>query len=426
MLKDLHFRFTGFHGSRGRCHIRLIRAAGDKPLVIVCSQYINYYGTSVTNAVETIAKKLFYDIANKHIEGDDICSHLCIHRWWDSDVNLFDKLLSFIFPQKYKSRFSSLRIDLVEYFSKIVWVENYPETFSVYSGKKHLAIVKMSNNGYPNWFGINDNLFFKETGFTISEVLPDDDELDLNKVELKIDYAKYDVDELGNWQGYSIRRWTKKIVEQLPERLSAFRHEHSIDNEEDISELSIQDQISKFFCVELPAPELFEREFKFSKILGINVKGKEKSTDFVIYKPNREIDSLLEVKRTSFYNNNLVNEIKKDIARLILLSDKLHCYCYFLLYGNVNLLEKELLKLDKYLSLNDEISFMKKEFLINGGDFKSEYDELIKFRNINKGHTMLQGKKLNQKNGVFLWQVAVNKEMLTLHRGYEFILWNYK
>ncbi|MBN3104381.1 hypothetical protein [Pectobacterium brasiliense] len=425
MLKDLHFRFTGFHGSRGRCHIRLVRADHDKPLVIICSQYINYYGTSVTNAVEIIAEKLFYDIANKRIEGNDISYPLSIHRWWDSDVNLFDKLISLIFPQKYKSRFSSLRLDLVESFSKITWVENYPEAFSKFSGKKHLAIVKIDNDGCPHWFGIKDELFLKETGFIISEILPDDAELDLNKVESKMDYSRDDIDELSNRQGYSIRRWTKKIVEQLPERLSAYRYEHSIDNEEGINELSIQDQISKFFCVELPAPELFEREFKFSKILGINVKGKEKATDFVIYKPNREIDSLLEVKRTSLYNN-LAIEIKKDIARLLLLSDKLHCYCYFLLYGNIDFLEKELLKLDKYLSLNDDVSFMTKDFLINRGDFKSEYDEVIKSRGISKGYTMLQGRNINQKNVVFLWQIAVNKEMLTLHRGYEFVLWNYK
>ncbi|MDY4366977.1 hypothetical protein SNR26_04075 [Pectobacterium brasiliense] len=425
MLKDLHFRFTGFHGSRGRCHIRLVRADHDKPLVIICSQYINYYGTSVTNAVEIIAEKLFYDIANKRIEGNDISYPLSIYRGWDSDINFFDKLISLIFPRKYKSRFSSLRLDLVESFSKIIWIENYPETFSKFSEKKHLAIVKIDSDGYPHWFGIRDELFFKDTGLSISEILPDDDELDLNKVESKIDYSRDDIDELGNWQGYSIRRWTKKIVEQLPERLSAYRYEHSIGNEEGINELSIQDQISKFFCVELPAPELFEREFKFSKILGLNVKGKEKATDFVIYKPNREIDSLLEVKRTSF-NNNLAVEIKKDIARLLLLSEKLHCYCYFLVYGNIDFLEKELLKLDKYLSLNDDISFMTKDFLINRGDFKSEYDEVIKSRGISKGYTMLQGRNINQKNGVFLWQIAFNKEMLTLHRGYEFILRNYK
>lgn len=49
MLKDIHFRFIGFHGSRGRCHIRLIRAARDKPMVIVCSQYMSYYGTYQKN-----------------------------------------------------------------------------------------------------------------------------------------------------------------------------------------------------------------------------------------------------------------------------------------------------------------------------------------------------------------------------------------
>jgi hypothetical protein len=55
MLKDIHLRFVGFHASTGRCQIRLARLGRDKPLVIVCSQYKNYYGTSVTNALEIMS-----------------------------------------------------------------------------------------------------------------------------------------------------------------------------------------------------------------------------------------------------------------------------------------------------------------------------------------------------------------------------------
>lgn len=426
MLKDIHFRFIGFHGSRGRCHIRLIRAARDKPMVIVCSQYMSYYGTSVTNAVEIIAEKLFYDIVNERIEGEKINFPFSIYRHWHSDANFFDKFLSFLFPSKYRTRFSSLKINIVESFSKIIWVENYPEKFSVYSNRKHISIVEMGRDGYPRWLDINSDCFLKKTGLTLTEALPDDDVLDLNKIEIKMDYSKEDFDELGNLHGYSISRWTKKIVEQLPERLSAFRHEHSISGADDINELSIHDQISKFFCVELPVSELFEREFRFSKILDANHKGKEKAADFVLYKPNREIDSVLEVKRTSCSNNNLEYEIKKDLARLLLLSERLNCYCYFLLYGNVDILEGISSKLDEYLSFNDDSSFITREFLINQNDFKSKYGDLLYANGIKSGGSMLQGKNFIKKNGVYLWQIAVYSDMLIQHRGYEFILKKYK
>jgi hypothetical protein len=106
MLKDIHLRFVGFHASTGRCQIRLARLGRDKPLVIVCSQYKNYYGTSVTNALEIIAETLFYQIANNQVDGVSFDMSLPIYEEWHADVNFFDKILAKIFPEKYGGRFS--------------------------------------------------------------------------------------------------------------------------------------------------------------------------------------------------------------------------------------------------------------------------------------------------------------------------------
>lgn len=72
MIKDLHFSFPGFSGTTGYCHLRVAMKSTESKIVIVCSQYKNYYGTSVTNAVETIAQKFFYDVANKNIANIEI------------------------------------------------------------------------------------------------------------------------------------------------------------------------------------------------------------------------------------------------------------------------------------------------------------------------------------------------------------------
>ena len=72
VIKDLHFNFVGFHGTDGYCHLRVAQKSSKKKMVIVCSQYKNYYGTSPTNAMELIAEKFFYDVANKNIEGFDL------------------------------------------------------------------------------------------------------------------------------------------------------------------------------------------------------------------------------------------------------------------------------------------------------------------------------------------------------------------
>ena len=149
MLKNIHLRFFGFHGSAGRCQIRPARLGKDKPLVIVCGQYKNYYGTSVTNALEIIAETLFYQIANNQVDGVSFDKPLPVYEEWHADVNLFDKILTKIFPAKYGDRFSTRRLNIPEIFREIVWIENYPIDIKGFSFEKHVSVVTLNDFGSP-------------------------------------------------------------------------------------------------------------------------------------------------------------------------------------------------------------------------------------------------------------------------------------
>jgi len=64
------FVFPGFIDD-GVCGITIGESKGS-PIVVICSQKINYHGTSVTNALESIAFKLVDDALEGHLSK--VCS----------------------------------------------------------------------------------------------------------------------------------------------------------------------------------------------------------------------------------------------------------------------------------------------------------------------------------------------------------------
>jgi hypothetical protein len=423
MLKDIHFRFTGFHGSAGRCQIRLARLSKDKPLVIVCSQYKNYYGTSVTNALEIIVEALFYQVAINKISGVAFDDPLPVFEEWHADANVFDKLLARMHPAKYGHRFSVRRLNIQEIFSRIVWVENYPQDIKSFSFEKHLSVVTLDASGSPTWHGRPTEKWLEEkTGFGIDELLPKDESLDLDSIEAKIETYPTAEEELQSFPGYHQVRWTKELLDFLPGLLSSARAYRGRSGNDDLEELSIHDEIEKFLAVKLPARELFEREFKFSKKLDIYVKGKEKAVDFALFAPDGDvIDSLLEVKRTSSASSDLLDEVMKDLARLLLLSKRFRCSCYLLVCGDAEVIESELSKM-AYLSLTDEDKLRDQQYSISSADFDTEYGALLERFDIQDGASKLQGKTKSGSNLSILWQIGVAQAELHMHRPYAFTL----
>jgi hypothetical protein len=424
MLKDIHLRFVGFHGSAGRCQIRLARLGRDKPLVIVCSQYKNYHGTSVTNALEIIAETLFYQIANNQVDGVSFDMPLPIYEEWHADVNFFDKILAKTFPEKYGGRFSTRRLNIPEIFSKIVWIQNYPVDTRWFSFEKHVSVVTLNDSGSPTWQGRpTAKWLIEKTGFDIDALLPQDDSLDLDAVESKIETLPQSEEELRSIPGYHHVRWTEEIVRFLPGLLSSARAYRGRTDQSDLEELSVHDEIEKFLAIKLPARELFTRVFQFSKELGIYKGGKEKAIDFALFTPEGDrVDSLLEVKRTSSKSAGLQSEVTKDIARLLLLSQRFHCSCYLLICGNMNVIRNELAKLDKYISLVDEDPSRDRQFSVPSENFDKEYRSLIDRFQIATGFSRLQGENSSGSNLAILWQIAANRDNLRMHRPYEFNL----
>jgi hypothetical protein len=425
MLKDIHFRFPGFHGSAGRCHIRLARADRRSPLVVVCSQYTNYQGTSVTNALEIIAATLFDQIARGEISGVSLDEPLPWQSEWHSDVQWFDKVLARVFPEKYENRFLTTYVDASKAFSKVVWIENYPvELTSSLFPFKHLSAVTLDESGSPVWHHrITSEWLVEKTGFSIDALLPLDESLDLRAIESGIEIIPHTTQELWSVPGYHHVRWTKELLDFLPGLLSSARAYRGRSGEADLDEYAVHDEVEKFLAVSLPARELFKREFKFSKLLNIYRGGKEKAVDFALYSPEGEsVDSLLEVKRTSAQSNDLRAEVTKDIARLLLLSSQICRSCYLLVCGATEIIDRELAAMGMCLSLADEDDSRDRQFKTSDIRIDSEYAGLLQQFDVNHGFSKLQGITSAGPNRAVLWQIAAQHADLRMHRPYEFSL----
>jgi hypothetical protein len=228
MLKDIHLRFSGFHGSAGRCQIRLARLNKDKPLVVVCSQYRNYFGTSITNGLEVIVATLFRLIANNQIDGISFEAPIPTYDEWNSDASFFDKILAKTFPAKYGERFTSNQLDIETIFKQVVWIEHYPVDTRALSFETHFSLIQLEKNGGAVWRGRPTNTWLIEhTGFGVAELLPNEDSLDLEAYEKNIETFPRTEEELQSIPGYNHVRWTKDLLESLPGMLSSARRKTS-------------------------------------------------------------------------------------------------------------------------------------------------------------------------------------------------------
>ncbi|WP_044103764.1 hypothetical protein [Acinetobacter pittii] len=181
MIRDLHFSFPGFSGTTGYCHLRVAMKSTESKIVIVCSQYKNYYGTSVTNAVETIAQKFFYDVANKNIANIEI-PNLSEYIVTYKDISFFTKLLISLKLLKEKRESKKIYLNIPGLFNNIVWIERYPLGTGLKEFEDDCRLVKMDEQFNPQWCQkISDEFVRQETGFSLSELLIDHEKLDLKK-----------------------------------------------------------------------------------------------------------------------------------------------------------------------------------------------------------------------------------------------------
>ena len=76
---DGPFAFRGLHGTSSRCHLRVFRHP-DRPVIAIATELANNPGTSITNALPTLAQQICtaFDIDSEvllwveHYTADDV------------------------------------------------------------------------------------------------------------------------------------------------------------------------------------------------------------------------------------------------------------------------------------------------------------------------------------------------------------------
>jgi hypothetical protein len=417
VIIDFHFNFVGFHGTDGYCHLRVAQKSSKSKLVIVCSQYKNYYGTSPTNAIELIVEKLFYDIVSKKIEGINL-PKIVTYEVWHEDVNLLDKLLVAINPLKYKKRFKNELLDIPKMFKDLFWIERYPKGTGLWAHEDNYNRVTMGDQNDPHWHGRpSDELIRNETGFSISELFADPELLDLKLAKKELDELDLALKFISNKVNRPVR-WTQEILEQLPSRIKYTKFSTGTLDDDALWERDIQKLIEEIFTICFPARDLFGSEFKVSKNLGIYNQGGEKECDLVIFEPDSNLPSvMIELKRACKSSKNQISTISQDIAKLLLYSKVIKSDTYLIICGNKNELNDLADALSSILSFNNE-SQETLDTHYHAKDLKltTEYHNLLRDYGIHSVYSRLIG--ISDDRTVAIWQISHIHDKLINNKPY--------
>ncbi|MFX6773013.1 hypothetical protein ABTH02_09455 [Acinetobacter baumannii] len=421
MIKDLHFQFTGFFGSEGYCHLRIAQKSINSKIIIICSQYKNYYGTSATNAIEIIAEKFFYDVVNGKIKGISLPNIFDYEEWHD-DVNWIDQMLVKLDPDKYKYRFKSIKLNISQHFNDIIWIERYPAGTGLNDYEDDFRLVSMGDQEDPHWHEKPSNDFIRnETGFELSDLLADKNILDLDKIKNKIKNIEEAKSLISNIPNRQIR-WTHELLKQLPSQIKNMKFNIGDNENITLNEVTIQSLIIKIFSVLFPDRELFTSEYKISKLLNIHQFGSEKKCDFVIFEPET-LDPyiFIEVKRATPLIKNQTSKIIQDIAKLLICSKKFHADSYLLICGEENHLKEQIFNLEHILSFKnryEDANNIDKKNSVEFLELTKEYKELLEKFEIFSVNTRLIG--ISNDNTVALWQISHTPSNLVSNKPYQY------
>lgn len=423
MIKDIHFSFIGFHGSDGYCHLRIAQKSPSSKMVIVCSQYKNYYGTSPTNALEIIAKKLFYDIVNGVIKGISL-PVLPTYESWHDDATWLDKALVGVAPQKYKSRFKNTYLDIPKIFKEIVWIERYPVGTSYYDDKELCSLVSMGEREDPHWHGRpSEKYLIDHTGFQLFELLARPEVIDLKIVKEHMSQLEVARNELTGGSDRQVR-WSQDLLKILPRRIRDRKFAAGKEESDAFYEVQIQALILEILATSFPAQDLFDCEFKVSKRLGIHKSGSEKKCDIVVFAPeSNDPCILIEIKRANRLANGQLKQIKQDLAKLLIYSKVIKSDSYFLLCGNSEEINFELDELEHLLSKSnffDGQGNLEQCCAVNEADFGDEFENYMRRFGINNLHSRLIG--IGDEEDLYLWQISHTGDNLISNKPYSFRL----
>lgn len=425
MIKDLNFHFRGFHGTDGYCHLRIAQKSSKSKMIIICSQYKNYYGTSPTNAIEIISEKFFYDVINGKIK-DIFLSNIFDYEEWQNDTSWLDRMLVKLNPSKYKYRFKNIYLNIPKHFNEVIWIERYPPGTGLRDYEDDFRLVSMGDQMDPHWHEKpSDEFIKKETGYILSDLLIDASTLDLQEVQKKIKT----LDEAENWISAIPNRqvrWTQDLLQQLPSEIKNMKFGIGNNESDTLNEINIQSLVKKIFTVLFPARELFESEFRVSKQLGLFTSGSEKKCDLVVFEPESlKPNIMIEIKRASFLLKNQSTKIIQDIAKLLIYSKKFQCDSYLLICGEENDLKNEMQTLGDLLSFKnsyEDANHLDKIYSVDSLKLTPEYKELLDNFGIFSVNTRLIG--ISSDNTVALWQISHNHSNLVSNKPYLFRIIN--
>lgn len=421
MIKDLNFHFTGFYGTEGYCHLRVAQKSTNSKMIIICSQYKNYYGTSPTNAIEIIAEKFFYDVVNGKIK-DISLQNTFSYEEWHNDVNWIDQLLVKSNPYKYKHRFKKIRLNIPKHFNDIIWIERYPPGTGLRDYEDDFRLVSMGDQMDPHWHEKPSDEFIKnETGFILSDLLIDASMLDLKEIQNKIK----NLNEVENWISAIPNRqvrWTQDLLQQLPSEIKNMKFGIGENDSDALNEMVIQSLVKKIFTIVFPARELFESEYRVSKQLGLFTSGSEKKCDIVIFEPEALTpNNFIEIKRATPLINNQTSKIIQDIAKLLIYSKEFNADSYLLICGEENHLKEQIIKLEHILSFKnsyEDISHLDKNNSVDLLKLNTEYRELLNSFGIFSINTRLIG--VSSDNTIALWQISHIPSNLVNNKPYQY------
>ncbi|MCE0828932.1 hypothetical protein LVQ78_23355 [Buttiauxella sp. A2-C2_NF] len=168
-------QFRAFWDDEGYCYLRVKNIDGK--FVFLCSQLLNYYNTSITNAVESVRQSAI----NALIQ--------------DGALKFKDQNTFFDLFKSSQRRSNELHSLIYEYINaNSIWVEHYDSSISITYGDRY-SIVKLVGNSDPQWYPTT-------------------------KEKLENEYPSFDFsipeEELRNW--WSARLSTQGIKEMLKEK----------------------------------------------------------------------------------------------------------------------------------------------------------------------------------------------------------------
>lgn len=133
----LPLRFRAFWNDNGACYLRVQIVQGK--IFFTCAQLLNYYNTSITNAVE--------DVRISAIDAliQDGALKVSNHK------SFFDLFKS---NERMGSEFSAWVFDYINKNS--VWIEYYHQEISVTDDDRY-SIVQFVGNSEPDWFSVSQS-----------------------------------------------------------------------------------------------------------------------------------------------------------------------------------------------------------------------------------------------------------------------------